>query len=134
MSDFKCNCRINCTGLALIASLIIGVIVAILRITAVITVIPAFLWVVLGVAIVFLLAALGISAFSKREKNSLCCRILSRLLTGVLGTILTAIILLGIPFVATSILGALVTGALGFFFAYTLTTAACYAKCLNGCE
>lgn len=130
MSHFKCNCA----GLALIGSLIIGVIVAILRITAVITATPVFLWVALGVAIIFLLAALAVSAFSQREKNSLSYRTLSRLLTGVLGTILTAIILLGIPFVATSILGALITGALGFFFAYTLSTAACYAKCLNGYE
>ena len=59
-----CNCKLNCVGLAVIASIIIGIVTAMLRITAVITVTPAFLWVLFGIAVVYL--AIVLLASSKR--------------------------------------------------------------------
>ncbi len=130
MSDFNCRNNVTCTGLAFIGSLIIGVIGAILRITAVITVTPAFLWVVFGVAVAFLILTLLISAFSDKEARASCPAALSAVLAGILGSILTSVILLGVTFVATSIVGALIVGALAFFFSFMLSTIACYTKCL----
>ena len=49
-----CNCKGSCTLLAVIASVIIGVVAAFLQVTGVITVAPVFLWVALGVAVVYL--------------------------------------------------------------------------------
>ncbi len=50
MSGFCCNCSNKCACTSIIASIIIGIVAGILRITGVITVTPAFLWVVFGIA------------------------------------------------------------------------------------
>ena len=127
MSLCNCDCRGNCTLLALVGSLIIGIITAFLQITAVITVTPAFLWVVLGVAIGFLAITLatGRCCGCGFERS---CTPLHALLFGAIGAILTSVILLGITFAATSVVGAIITGALLFFFFLTLTSAACLAR------
>ncbi|MBQ7035406.1 MAG: hypothetical protein IJN34_06685 [Clostridia bacterium] len=127
MSLCNCDCRSNCTLLALVGSLILGIVTAFLQITAVITVTPAFLWVVLGVAIGFLAITLatGRCCGCGAERN---CTPLHALLFGAIGAILAAVILLGIPFAATSVVGAIITGALLFFFFLTLTSAACLAR------
>ena len=57
-----CNCRNNCTSIAVVVSIIIGIITAFLRITGVITVTPAFLWVVFGIAVVYLAVVLATTA------------------------------------------------------------------------
>lgn len=50
----NCSCRCSCTAVALIVSAILGVLAAFLQITGVITVTTAFLWVALGIAVVYL--------------------------------------------------------------------------------
>ena len=57
-----CNCRNNCTSIAVVVSIIIGIITAFLRITGVITATPAFLWVVFGIAVVYLAVVLTTTA------------------------------------------------------------------------
>lgn len=125
--DKKCNC----IGVAIIASLVLGIIAAFLQITAVITVTPAFLWVLFGVAVGYL-AILLIAAFTGNK--SLACAgtvySLSATLIGILGTIFASVILLAIAFAATSIIGAIIVGALIFFFTLTLTVSACLVKYL----
>lgn len=127
--------RANCTGIAIVLSLIIGIIAAFLRITAVITVTPVFLWVVLGIAVIYLAVVLIASAAVR--KNGVCrqiCSTLTPLLAGVVGTVLFSVILLAIEFVATSIIGAIITGALLFFFFLTITTTACLVRSIANCE
>ncbi len=130
MSNFNCQCKFNCVSLSVIASIIIGIIAAVLNFTAVITVTPAFLWVVFGIAVVYLAVAL-LAATSVR--CAYFCSILPALITGILGTILTAIILLAIEFAVTSVLGTLIVGALLAFFTLLITTTACALKCAAGC-
>lgn len=131
MSNNNETC-VGCIGAGVIASLIIGIIAAILRFTAVITLTPAFLWVTLGVAIVYL--GIFLLTSGGRVFASECvCSSLSAVLTGILGTVLTSVILLGITFVATSVLGAIISGALLFFFSLTITSAVCLIKCKYGC-
>ncbi|MBR5305596.1 MAG: hypothetical protein IKU47_01620 [Oscillospiraceae bacterium] len=134
MSNLNCNCRPNCTVIAVIASIIIGIITAFLSITAVITLTPAFLWVLLGIAVVYLAIALGASILSGRTARSCVCSGLSAFLTGILGTVLTSVILLGITFAAASVIGSIITGALLFFFSLIITSAVCLIRCLTNCD
>lgn len=137
MSIMNCNCSCNnnCAGIALVSSLIIGIITAFLRITAVITVTPAFLWVVFGIAVVYLAVTLvTASSLGERADVGCVCSSLSLSLVGVLGTILFSIILLAIEFVATSIIGAIITGLLLFFFAVAISSTACLIKCIAKCN
>ena len=130
-----CGCKNNCVALAVIASVIIGVIATVLRITAVITVTPAFLWVLFGIAVVYLLALLIAAPLIRSTGVRGCvCTILPLILLGILGTVLTAVILLGITFVATSIPGAIITGLLLLFFSLIITSTACLVKCAVGCD
>lgn len=130
-----CNCRNNCTSIAIVASIIIGIITAFLRITGVITVTPAFLWVVFGIAVVYLAVVLATTAIKEKERTNECvCPTLSVLLIGILGTILLSVVLLAITFVTTSIVGAIVTGLLLLFFALTIGATACLARCLAKCN
>ncbi len=138
MSLFCCNNQNNCTGIAVVASIIIGIITAFLVFSAVIALTPAFLWVLFGIAIVYLAIVLVLATLGGERKTRGCvCSILPVLLTGILGTILTAVVLLGITFAATSVIGAIIAGLLLAFFSLTVTETACLvqctARCTSGC-
>ena len=135
MTSLNCERRFDCTGFAFIASIIIGVIAAFLQITAVITLTPVFSIVALGVALIYLAATLLTSAIT--QKCAICnnrCTPLSALLTGVLGTILFSAILLVVTFAATSVIGAIVVGALFFSFSLMITSTACFTRCVFDCD
>ena len=129
MSLFGCENKFSCTVLAVVASLMIGIITAFLRITGTIALTPAFLWVVLGVAVVYLAVTLVSSALTNRASACLCTT-LSALLAGILGSVLFSVILLAVEFAATSIVGAVFAGILLFFFSLTLTATAYLVTCL----
>lgn len=134
MSIFGCRCRCSCPLVALIVSVILGVVTAFLQITGMITVTPAFLWVVFGIAVVYLGVLVVAAALSRGEETSGClCDALTTLLSGVLGTALFAVVLLAVGIVATSILSAILVGLLLFFFCLTLTGAACLVRSLSDC-
>lgn len=131
----SCRCfRPGCTFVAVVVSLVLGIITAFLRITGTITLTPAFLWVLLGVAVVYLALTLFTATLSRNECCEGLCSNVTTLLAGILGTILLSIVFLAIEFVATSVIGAILTGALLFFFFLTVTSAACLARCLFNCE
>ena len=134
MYNCSCSCRNNCGALAVIASIIIGVVATVLRITAVITVTPAFLWTVFGIAVGYLAISLLALTGGRPYLRDCLCPILPLFLAGILGTVLTSVILLAITFAATSIVGALITGLLLTFFSLIITTAACLVKCVAGCD
>ena len=129
----NCNCTMGCPEKSVVVSIIIGIIAAVLRYNATIVVTPAFLWVIFGIATVFLAITL-LTSWCCGERRAECCERLDLLLTGILGTILTAIILLAITFPATSVLGAIITGIALFFFSLTITSAACLIKCRCICN
>ncbi len=135
MIKIICDCKSDCTGIAVLASIVIGIITAILTFTAAITIAPVFYWVPFGIAVLFLALTYFVTTFARSSDTQGClCRALSTLLTGILGTILTSLILLGVGFAATSVLGAIITGALGFFFSLILTTVACISTCSTDCR
>ncbi len=129
MSVLGCGCRNICTSIAVVVSLIVGIVTAFLRVMAIITVTPAFLWVTFGIAIGYLALLLAGALFSQNTVGQACfAKTVSALLAGILGTILFSIVLLAIPFVATSIVGAIVTGILLFFFSLAVISTACFVK------
>ena len=131
------NCFFNCkcVGISVIVSIILGIIAGILRATAVITVTSAFLWSVFGIAIGYLSILLISSETSIVQEIRACVRaIIPTVLTGVLGTVLTSLILLGVAFSATSIVASVITGFLIAFFSLLLTSAACLIKCKVGID
>ena len=134
MSTSCRSCSPTCTVFAVAASLILGVITAFLRITAAITLTPAFLWVLLGVAVVYLAVLLVSASLFRNACCSSLCTIITALLSGIIGTVLLSIVLLGIEFAATSVLGAVLAGALLFFFFLTVTSTACLVRCLFNCN
>ena len=127
----NCGCRSDCVGISVVASIIVGIIAAFLRITGAITVTAAFLWVALGVAVVYL--AVLLLATALRRRNT-CCTPLSAVLIGILGTILFAVILLAITFAATSVAGAVITGLLLAFSSLIFTATACLIRCFSECD
>lgn len=135
MSIFGCHCKCSCQLAAVVASVVVGVVTAFLQITGVITVAPVFLWVALGVAVVYLGVLVVAAALSGREEASGClCTALNGLLIGILGTVLLALVLLAVGIVATSILSAILVGILLFFFSLTLTSSACLVRSLADCS
>ncbi len=134
MSLCNCNCKCSCTLAAIIASVIIGVVAAFLQITGVITVAPVFLWVVFGIAVVYLGVLVVATALARRTEETGCvCSALNTLLIGILGAILFALVLLAVGIVATSILSAILVGILLFFFTLTLASSACLVRSLAAC-
>ena len=131
---YNCNCKLSCPLVAILASIIVGIVAAFLRITATITLTPVFLFVILGVSVVYLAITLITAALTNDTDKFCICPTLSVLLTGILGAILTGLILLGITFAATSIVGAIITGLLFAFVSLFLTSTACLAKCLVDCD
>ena len=134
MSMLNCGCRCNCTLWAVIASIFVGIITAFLQITGVITVGDAFLWVVLGVAVVYLAVLIVATAINRGENDCIClCSVIASLLVGILGSALFAVVLLAVGITATSVLSAILVGLLLVFFALVLSSSACLVKCLADC-
>lgn len=139
MTNFNCNCNrsagpCNCTAISVIASIIIGLLTGFLTFSATITVGTAFLWVAFGIAVVYLLVILLGSAHANGNSKACICYNLPFLLVGILGTILTSLILLAVGFAATSVIGAIITGFLLLFFTLTITQTACLTVCLADCN
>ncbi len=128
MSIFGCDSRYNCSILGIIASIIIGIVGAFLRFSSTITVTPAFLWTLFGIAIVYL-AILVATSLATGVPGA--CGSVTSLLWGILGTVLFSVVLLGVPFTATSTVAAIITGLLLFFFTLLVTSAACTVRCFT---
>lgn len=130
MSFFSCNCgsRPGCTGLALIAAAIVGVLTAFLQVSGVIAIGAALTGVFFAIAVGFLAVITVAAALARRAGG--CCRSLRAVLAGILGTIGFAVVLLVVD--VSGVISALLTGALLFFFTLLLAATACYASCI--CE
>ncbi len=134
MANYGCYCKTNCAGLVIVAGIIIGIITGMLRFMGTITLTPAFLWVLFGIAVVYLGITFVASAFTSNSSLRACgCSNIPIYLIGVLGTILTSVILLGVTFSATSIIGTIISGLLLAFFTLIVGSAACFIRCQLNC-
>ncbi len=127
-------CRPGCTFVAVVISLIVGIVTAFLRITGTITLAPTILWTFLAVAVLFLAVTLLSGTLFREGCCEGLCTIITALLTGVVGTILLSIVFLNIEFAIASVIGAILTGALLFFFFLTITSVACLVRCFYNCN
>ena len=135
MAIFGCECKRNCTLAALIFSIAVGVLTACFQSTGVITGTSVFLQVVFGGSIVYLGTLLIAAALRRPTEEVDCpCNVVGLLLIAILGAIVTALSLLAVGSVATSIINAILVGLLLFFFALEVAMTACYVRCLNGCD
>ncbi len=135
MTISNCDNKLNCTGIAIITSLILGIIAAFLQITAVITIPAILLGSAVLIALVFLLVLL--IAVSLTQTSVSCrtlCSVLSVLLLGILGSILFAAILLITGITATSVISAILVGLLVFSFSLFILTTTCLIKCIVNCN
>lgn len=129
MTNNNCGQRISCGFLAVVASLIIGVVSAFLSITEVLVLTPTFLFITFGVAVGFL-AVLLLSSKEPTQACSCSCSAVSLATTGILGTVLFSLIFLATTVVGTTVIGAILTGLLLFFFSLILTSLTCLIKCV----
>lgn len=137
MSDYgcSCGCRWSCTAVAVVISVILGVIAAFLQFAGVIAVAATLLGVVFTVAVGYLAVLLVAVALLRRRETERClCGSVRTVLTGILGTVLFSSVLLVVDVVATSVIGAILVGLLVLFFALLLTGTACFVQCITGCE
>lgn len=135
MALFNCSCKKDCTLLAVIAAIILGIVGAFLQISATISVTAAFLWVALGIGVVYLAVLLVATVFMRKQPcNGCLCNALDTVLTGILGTILFSVVLLGTSIVATSIVSAILVGLLLASATLIFAGTACLVKCLSDCD
>ncbi|MBQ4527481.1 MAG: hypothetical protein II998_05355 [Clostridia bacterium] len=134
MSKCNCGCRWDCIGVSVVASIFVTIITAFLTYSATITLTPVFLWVLFGIGVVYLELNLLFSAYNDFEIRACSCSIIPTLLVGIVGTIIISLILLGITFAATSILGAVISGILLGFFTLTIFSTACFVLCRFACN
>ncbi len=134
MNECTCNNRVDCRFLAVAGSIIIGIVAGVLTFTGVISIGIPFLWVALGVGLLYLGTILltAINSASRIVRECICS-VLGILTVGILGTLLTAVILLGVAFAATSVLGAIISGALLTFLSLLVSSAVCLIKCIASC-
>lgn len=125
MSRQNCTNSNECLIVAIASSIVIGIVAAVLRITGIITLTPAFLWVVFGIAVGFLAIAFILSSLRRFNQYDNTNATVRTFIAGILGTILFSLILLGITFATTSAIGAVLTGLLLASFALIITTLAC---------
>lgn len=130
MSLFGFNCRFRptCSGLAVITAAVLGVLAAFLQLGGVIALSDALIGLFLGIAVGYLAVVTVAAALARRQG---CFASLGAVLTGALGTIALAVVLLVVDIAAGSVLKAILGGLLVFFFGMTLTATACYTQCLS---
>lgn len=130
----SCECRPSCNKTAIVISIILGIVAFFLRLFYVIIASPVFLWVVFGVAVLFLALAFYTFTRNQASAESRCkCSILPILLVGIIGTILTSVVLLLACFIPCCII-AIITGFLIFFFSLLLISIANLILCKAGCK
>lgn len=135
MALFNCYCRRDCTLLAVIASLLVGIVTAFLQITGVITVAVPFLWAALGFGAIYLgILPLTLALNRGRENRGCLCNALDTVLTGLLATVLLAAVLLAVGIVATSVVSAILVGLLTAALTLALAGTACLVRCLADCD
>lgn len=135
MSNCGCNTGFGCVALSVVASIVVAIITAFLTFSAAITITPAFLWVTLGIAVVYLAITYINSSSDRGDIPRECvCTSLSAIIIGILGTIITSLVLLGVSFAATSVIGALISGLLLGFLTLIFTSVSCYILCRTSCN
>lgn len=119
------NNRNECLIIAIAGSVVVGIVTAILSATGIITLTPAFLWVVFGIAVGYLATVYIASSLRRFDTPYSARSLIATFIVGVLGTILISLVLLGVTLVAGSAILAVLAGLLLLFFSLIITSVAC---------
>lgn len=120
----KCN-KNECLIIAIAASVLVGIVTAILTATEIIILTPAFLWVVFGIAVGYLAIAFIVISLRRFDTPYSARSLIVAFIAGVLGTILLSLVLLAVALVQTSAIFAVLAGLLLFSFSLFITAIAC---------
>ena len=133
MLNCNCQCRCNCMLGAIVASVILGIVTAFLHITGIVTATTIFLWVALGISVIYLAILLLKTGTCLNEVCACLCPTINALLVGILGSVLLSVILFAIGITATSVLSAILVGLLVLFQSLIFTSTACFIRTSLGC-
>ena len=134
MSLFCCEGKKNCTCISIIISAIVGIVASFLQIGGLFIFIPLIAVVFLAVAILFLLATLIAAGLGRITAQYSCvCSALNALLTGIIGTVITSIIVLAFGIIAIGVISSIFTGLLVFFTALMILSTVCLIKAFANC-
>lgn len=131
--NYNCSCRCLYNIIAIVASIVVGIVTAFLQISGVVLITTTFLWVVFGIAVGYLAVLLASSAFTRTASCRCACATLNTILIGILGAVLFSVVLLAVGITATSVASAVLAGLVLGFFALTLTGTAGLVRCLANC-
>ena len=135
MKQTCCNTRVDCAFLAMATAIIVGIVAAIAQFTAIVTFTTIFYIVAFGVAALFLAVLLALVPVLYRVACQNCCAYNVKLATlGILGSVVTSIILIAGEFAATSVLGAVFVGVLAASFALMVMSIICTINCVSVCK
>lgn len=118
-------CNKECLILSVAASVVIGIVTFVLSLTEIVTITPAFLWTLFGIAVVYLAISFVLASLNNFETPICAKKLIATVLLGILLTILFAVILLGITIDTASTIGAILTGLVLFSFTLFITSVAC---------
>jgi hypothetical protein len=134
MNICGCRTKCDCAILAVIASVIAGIIATFLTFSGIITIPQFVLWIFFGVALGLLGLSLVAAPFiGKRESGTCLCASLTTFFVGIFGTVLFSLVLVLIDIAAGGIFASILTGLLFGLFTLTITSAACIVKNLFDC-
>ena len=122
--------RNNCVGIAVIVSIIVGAIAAITAFGLGLILGPVFSWIALAIAVVALLITLAIAVFADCDSRRCLSRVFPTIITGIIGAIVAAIILLLLPEGVAVLVTAVFTGLLFAFLSLILTVTVCFIRCV----
>ena len=134
MNICGCRTKCDCTLLAVIASVIVGIAAAFLSFSATLAV-PAFVyWIFFGVALILLAFTLFTAPFVCRNKENFClCSSLTAFLVSVIGTVLLSLVLLLVD-ISAGLLASLLAGLLFGFFTLTIASVTCIIRNIFNCD
>ncbi|MBR5234073.1 MAG: hypothetical protein IKW03_07665 [Clostridia bacterium] len=134
MNICGCKTKCDCTIIAVIVSIIAGIVATFLNFSGTIAIPQFVLWIFFGVALGLLGLSLVAAPFiGKRESGTCLCTSLIAFFVGIFGTVLFSLVLVLIDIAAGGILASILTGLLIGLFALAITSAACIVKNLFDC-
>lgn len=135
MAKCSCSCKCDCTGIGIVLSIIIGIITAVIVYNGLIDVTPAFLWAIFGIGIASLFIALIAAVETRAIGIEGClCSIISTLLVGIIGTIISSAFALGFGIAAASVPLAVLAAIVTIFTLITISSFACLILCITDCN
>ena len=135
MSNCKCNCSNSCNIIGTAIALIFGIVTGILFYFGVFSAVVVPLTTILAFGFVTIIATAATALLLRGcESDGCLCRFKGTLLTGAIGTFISALVALAVSLTTGSVVFAIVIGLVGFFLALLLASIVCLVNCVTDCK